>query len=201
MKAIVYTKHGPPEVLQLKEVPKPVPTDNQILVQVHAASVNALESRRFSAQLKKGSHVPLAIRVMDRLLLKSVGKVIGADIAGRVEAVGAAVTRFKPGDEVFGVATRSAGGFAEYACSVERGLALKPANVSFEAAAAVPVGALTALQGLRNAGRIRSGQKVLINGASGAIGTFAVQIAKSFGAEVTAVCSTQNVDQARSIGA
>jgi NADPH:quinone reductase-like Zn-dependent oxidoreductase len=200
MKAIVYTKHGPPEVLQLQELPIPVPTDNQILVRVHAASINALESRRFSSQLK-GTRVPLTIRVLDRLLLKSVGKVIGADIAGRVEAVGAAITRFKPGDEVFGVATRSAGGFAEYACSVERGLALKPANLSFEAAAAVPVAAITALQGLRKAGHIRSGQKVLINGASGAIGTFVVQIAKSFGAEVTAVCSTQKVDQARSIGA
>jgi NADPH:quinone reductase-like Zn-dependent oxidoreductase len=202
MKAIVYTKHGPPEVLQLKEVPIPVPTDNQILVRVHAASINALESRRFSSQLKgTRTRVPLMVRVLDRLLLQSVGKVIGADIAGRVEAVGAAVMRFQPGDEVFGVATRSAGGFAEYACSTERGLALKPANLSFEEAAAVPVAAVTALQGLRNAGHIRSGQKVLVNGASGAIGTFAMQIAKAFGAEVTAVCSRQNLDQARSIGA
>ena len=202
MKAIVYTKHGPPEVLQLHEVPIPVPTAQQILVRVHAASVNALESRRFSSQLQSARpRVPLTVRVLDRLLLHSVGTVIGADIAGRVEAVGAAVTRFQPGDEVFGVVTRTAAGFAEYACALERGLALKPANLSFEQAAAVPVAAVTALQGLRNAGQIRAGQRVLIQGASGAIGPFAVQLAKAFGAEVTAVCSRQHLDQARALGA
>jgi NADPH:quinone reductase-like Zn-dependent oxidoreductase len=133
--------------------------------------------------------------------LKTINKVLGADIAGRVEAVGAGIKQFQPGDEVFGVSAGSHGGFAEYTCAAENNLVLKPANLSFEAAAAVPVAALTALQGLRNKGQIKSGQKVLINGASGGVGTFAVQMAKAFGAEVTAVCSTRNLDIARSIGA
>ena len=194
MKAIVYTKYGPPEVLQLKEVAKPEPTDNQVLVKVQAASANALDYRRFETTSTLG-------RFMDEVLLKATNKVLGADIAGRVEAVGAAVTQFRPGDEVFGVSAGSVGGFAEYACAAEDNLALKPANLSFEAAAAVPVAALTALQGLRDNGQIQPGQKVLISGASGGVGTFAVQIAKSFWTEVTAVCSTRNLDMARSIGA
>src|SRR5260221_1607355 len=194
MKAIVYTKYGPPDVLQLMEVAKPVPKDNQVLVKVHAASANALDYRRFEMQSMLG-------RFMDSVLLKAINKVLGADIAGRVETVGAAVTQFRPGDEVFGLSAGSVGGFAEYTCATENQLALKPASLSFEATAAVPVAALTALQGLRDKGHIQSGQKVLINGASGGVGTFAVQIAKSFGAEVTAVCSTRNLDMARQIGA
>ena len=194
VKAIVYTKYGPPDVLQLKEVAKPVPKDNQVLVKVQAASANALDYRRFEMTSTLG-------RLMDEVLLKAINKVLGADIAGQVEAVGATVTQFQPGDQVFGVSAGSMGGFAEYACAAENQLVLKPANLSFEAAAAVPVAALTALQGLRDKGRIQLGQKVLINGASGGVGTFAVQIAKSFGAEVTAVCSTRNLDTARSIGA
>jgi len=200
MKAIVYTKLGPPEVLQLMEVPKPVPKDNQVLVKVLAASANALDYRRFTAQLK-GPHIPISVRIMDGALLKAINTVLGADIAGRVEEVGAAVKQFQPGDEVFGVSAGSVGGFAEYACAPENNLALKPANRSFEEAAAVPVAALTALQALRDKGQIQPGQKVLINGASGGVGTFAVQIARSYGAEVTAVCSPQNLDTAGSIGA
>ncbi len=194
MKAIVYTKYGPPDVLQLMEVAKPEPKDNQVLVKVLSASANALDFRRFESTSIMG-------RFMDEVVLKATNKVLGADIAGRVETVGAAVRQFKPGDEVFGVSAGSVGGFAEYACSVENGLALKPANQSFEAVTAVPVAALTALQGLRDKGHVQPGQKVLINGASGGVGTFAVQIAKSFGAEVTAVCSTRNLEKARSIGA
>lgn len=194
MKAIVYTKYGSPDVLQLKEVAKPEPKDNQVLVKVHAASANALDYRRFEATSALG-------RFMDEVLLKAINKVLGADIAGRVEAVGANVKQFHPGDEVFGVSAGSMGGFAEYACAAENNVALKPANLSFEAAAAVPVAALTALQGLRDKGQIQPRQKILIHGSSGGVGTFAVQIAKSFGAEVTAVCSTQNLDLMRSIGA
>jgi NADPH:quinone reductase-like Zn-dependent oxidoreductase len=194
MKAIVYTKYGPSDVLQLREVAKPVPMNNQVLVKVQAASANALDYRRFEKTSILG-------RFLDGVLLKAINTVLGADIAGRVEAIGAAVTQFKPGDEVFGQSRGARGAFAEYACADENEVALKPANLSFEAAAAVPVAALTALQGLRNKGQIQPGQQVLINGASGGVGTFAVQLAKSFGAEVTAVCSTRNLDMARSIGA
>ena len=179
MKAIVYTKSDPTNVLQLMDVPKPEPKENQVLVKVYAASINALDYRDIG----------------------SVGKTLGADIAGVIETVGANVKQFKPGDEVFGTSTGLRGGFAEYASSNENHLALKPANLSFEAAAAVPVAAMTALQGLRDKGQIQAGQRVLINGTSGGVGTFAVQIAKSFGAEVTAVSSARNSDMARSIGA
>ena len=179
MKAIVYTKYDPPNVLQLMDVPKPEPKKNQVLIKVYAASINALDYRSFG----------------------SAGKVLGADIAGVVEAVGSNVKQFQPGDEVFGVSAGSVGGFAEYASANENHLAPKPANLSFEAAAAIPVAALTALQGLRDKGQIRPGQTVLINGASGGVGTFAVQIAKAFGTEVTAVCSARNIEMARSIGA
>ena len=194
MKAIVYTTYGPPDVLQLREVAKPAPKDNQVLVKVYASSANALDFRRFEKASLLG-------RFMDGVLLKAINTVIGADIAGRVEAVGAAVTQFKPGDVVFGQSKGARSAFAEYACADENEVALKPANLSFEQAAAVPVAAITALQGLRDHGQIQAGQKVLINGASGGVGTFAVQLAKSFGAEVTAVCSTRNVDMARQIGA
>jgi NADPH:quinone reductase-like Zn-dependent oxidoreductase len=191
MKAIVYTKYGPPDVLQLQEIDKPSPKDNEVLVKVHASSVNALEWRRFTMPR-------LLVRMMSGGLREPKDKSIGGDLAGRVESVGATVKQFRPGDDVFGVRR---GAFAEYACARENYLALKPANVSFEAAAAVPIAALTALQGIRDHGKAQPGQTVLINGAGGGVGTYAVQIAKSFGAEVTAVCSTRNLDVARSIGA
>jgi NADPH:quinone reductase-like Zn-dependent oxidoreductase len=191
MKAILYTSYGPPEDLQLHDIERPSPADNEVLVKVHAASVNALEWRRFTLPM-------IFIRMMGGGLREPRDKSIGADLAGRVEAVGAAVTRFKPGDEVFGVRK---GAFADYVCAPEKLLALKPANLSFEAAAAVPVAALTALQALRDPGKIQPGQTVLINGAGGGVGTFAVQIAKSFGAEVTAVCGPRNVDIMRGLGA
>jgi NADPH:quinone reductase-like Zn-dependent oxidoreductase len=191
MKAIVYANYGPPESLQLTEVEKPTPTENQVLVKVHAASVNALDWRRFTMS-------PIFVRLMSGGLLKPKNPKLGVDVAGTVAAVGSQVTEFKPGDEVFGLAP---GAFAEYACNGASKFALKPANVSFEAAAAVPVAAFTALQGLRDKGQIQPGQKVLIDGASGGVGTVAVQIAKSYGAEVTAVCSTRNLDLMRSIGA
>jgi len=191
MKAIVYTKYGPPDVLQLKEVEKPTPEDHQVLVKVHAASVNALDWRPFTMP-----SIPL--RLMGGGLFKPKDPSVGVDVAGQVEAIGSKVTAFQPGDFVFGVAP---GAFAEYVCNSESKFALKPANVSFEEAAAVPVAAFTALQGLRDKGQIQARQKVLIDGASGGVGTFAVQIAKAFGAEVTAICRTRNLDMARSIGA
>jgi NADPH:quinone reductase-like Zn-dependent oxidoreductase len=190
MKAIMFTKYGSPDVLQLAEVEKAAPKENQVLVKVHAASANPLDWHHMRGE-------PFVARMMEGLL-KPKNPKLGADIAGKVEAVGSKVTEFQPGDEVFGVC---AGGFAEYACAAETKLALKPANVSFAAAAASPVVGFTALQGLRDKGEIKTGQKVLINGASGGVGTFAVQIAKSFGAEVTGVCSTRNLDMVRSIGA
>jgi NADPH:quinone reductase-like Zn-dependent oxidoreductase len=190
MKAIVCTQYGPPDVLQFTEVAKPTPKDDEVLIKIHAASVNPMD--RFSMR-----GAPL-IRLIPGLRTPR-HKVIGCDIAGRVEAVGRRVKQFQPGDEVFG--GTGVGAFAEYVCAIEDKLALKPANLSFEDAAAVPVAAITALQGLRDKGRIQRGHKVLVDGASGGVGTFAVQIAKSFGAEVTAVCSTRNVGTARSIGA
>jgi NADPH:quinone reductase-like Zn-dependent oxidoreductase len=191
MKAVVYTKYGSPDVLQLKDVEKPAPKENEVLIKIHAASVNAYDWHLLTADI-------FLVRFMGGGILKPKYTRLGADIAGRVEAVGKNVKQFKRGDEVFGMVR---GGFAEYTCALEDALALKPSNLSFEAAAAVPMAALTALQGLRDEGHIKPKQKVLINGASGGVGTFAVQIAKSFGAEVTAVCSTQNVVQARSLGA
>ncbi len=194
MKAIVYTKYGPPDVLQLKDVERPVPLGDEVLVEVHAASANAYDWHLLTADV-------FLIRLMSKGLFRPQTTTLGADIAGRVTAIGEEVTRFQPGDHVFGVAKGGSGGFAEYACAREAALELKPANVSFEEAAAVPLAALTALQGLRDKGQIKPGKKVLIHGASGGVGTFAVQIAKSFGAEVTAVCSSRNVEIARSIGA
>ncbi len=195
MKAIEYTEYGPPEVLELEEVEKPALKDDEVLVKVCAASVNDGDS-----SVVRGK--PFVIRIMYQGLLKPKNTILGADIAGRVEAVGRNVKQFQPSDEVFGdISGCGWGGFAEYVSVPENALALKPANLTFEEAAAVPQAAVVGLQGLRDKGQIRSGQKVLINGASGGIGTFAVQIAKSFGAEVTGVCSTRNLDMVRSIGA
>lgn len=195
MKAIVYHKYGPPDVLNLEEVRKPTPKEDEVLVKVHAASVNAADWHILRAD-------PFLVRLMGVGLLKPKHKILGADVAGRVEAVSRNVKQFQPGDEVFGdLSGGGFGGFAEYVCASEDALALKPASISFEAAAAVPMAAVTALQGLRDKGQIQPGQKILINGASGGVGTFAVQIAKSFGAEVTGVCSTSKLDMVRSIGA
>jgi NADPH:quinone reductase-like Zn-dependent oxidoreductase len=190
MKAIVYHRYGSPDVIELEEIDTPVPEDNQVLVRAHAASVNPLDWHRMRGQ-------PYVMRASEGLA-KPKNNGLGADVAGRVEAVGKNVTQFQPGDEVFGMSIRT---LAEYVSVSEDGLVLKPANLTFEQAAAVPVGAISALQGLRNRGQIQPGQRVLINGASGGVGTFAVQIAKSFGAEVTGVCSTRNVAMVRSIGA
>jgi NADPH:quinone reductase-like Zn-dependent oxidoreductase len=191
MKAIVCIKYGSPDVLQLQEVEKPLPGDKQLLIKVYAASVNSLDWHLITGK-------PVLVRLMGMGFFKPKDPRVGADLAGRVEAVGSGVTQFKPGDEVFG---RGDGTFAEYALAGENNLVLKPASLSFEAAAAVPVAAITALQALRDQGGIQPGQKVLINGAGGGVGIFAVQIAKAFGAEVTAVCGTRHVDKVRSLGA
>ena len=194
MKAIVYTKYGSPDVLGLQEVEKPTPKDDDVLVKIHAAATNPadwhlMRAEPFLARLENG-------------LLKPKNSRLGADVAGRIEAVGKNVTQLQVGDEVFGeLPLNQLGSFAEYVCVAEAFIALKPANLSFEQAAAVPLAAFTALQGLRDKGQIKAGQKVLINGASGGVGTFAVQIAKAFGAEVTGVCSTRNLELVRSIGA
>ena len=191
MKAILFPKYGSPDVLQLTDVEKPTPNENQVLVKIVAAAANPLDWHRMRGE-------PFIAR-MGEGLRKPQDPRLGADIAGRVEEVGKNVTEFKPGDEVFGAV--GAGGFAEYVCTREKNLALKPGNISFEAAAAAPVAGFTALQGLRDTGKIRAGQKVLVNGAAGGVGTFAVQIAKSYGTDVTGVCSTRNLDMVRSIGA
>jgi NADPH:quinone reductase-like Zn-dependent oxidoreductase len=196
MKAIICTKYGSPDVLQLEEVEKPAPKDDEVLIKIHAASINSRDWRMMRAN-------PFFIRLMPGGFLRPKNKILGGDVAGRVETVGKYVKQFKPGDEVFGYlpSATGRGTFAEYVCTNENAITLKPANLTFEQAAAVPIAALTALQGLRDKGNIQPGQKVLINGASGGVGTFAVQIAKAFGAEVTAVCSTRNLEMARSIGA
>lgn len=191
MKAIVFTKYGSPDLLSFEEVEKPTPKDDQVLVKVHASSVNPLDWHIMRAD-------PFIVR-LDMGFRKPKQNRLGADIAGMVEAVGAKVTQFQVGDEVFGEI--GAGGFAEYTCAPERLLVHKPPNISFEDAAASPVVGLTAIQGLRDTGNIQAGQKVLINGASGGVGTFAVQYAKSCGAEVTGVCSTRNLEMVRSVGA
>lgn len=190
MKAILFEKYGSPDVLQLKDTEKPTPQENQVLIKVHAAAANPLDWHGMRAD-------PFLVRISDGWQ-KPKDPRLGADVAGTVDAVGKNVTQFKPGDAVFGSAK---GCFAEYVCANAELLALKPTNISFEAAAAVPVAAYTALQGLRDKGQIKAGQKVLINGASGGVGTFAVQIAKSYGAEVSAVCSGRNLELVRSIGA
>jgi len=195
MKAIVCKKYGPLDVLKFEEVPKPTPGDDKVLVKVHAASVTYS-----NLMLVRGE--PFVGRLMGMGLLRPKQKIPGSDIAGRVEALGRNVKRFRPGDEVYGdLSGCGRGGYAEYVSAPENALGLKPVNISFEEAAAVPEAALVALQALRDNGQIQTGQKVLINGASGGIGTFAVQIAKYFGAEVTGVCSTRNLDMVRSMGA
>ena len=194
MKAIVYTKYGQPDVLELKEVEKPAPRDDEVLVKVHAASINdwdwgLLRGKPFMNRLAFG-------------LLKPRTQILGLDIAGRVEAVGSKVKRLNPGDDVFGdISGCSWGGFAEYVCASEDALTLKPAGMTFDEAAAIPQAAILALQGLRHKGHIQPGQKVLINGAGGGAGTFAIQIAKSFGAHVTGVDSTVKLEMMRSLGA
>jgi NADPH:quinone reductase-like Zn-dependent oxidoreductase len=195
MKAVVYTNYGSPDVLEIRDVKKPVPNDDQILIKVRAAAVNPLDWHFMEG-------TPYIMRAMGVGLRKPKDPRLGVDYAGTVEAVGknpAAAGQFKPGDEVFGGKT---GAFAEYVCArADRAIALKPANITFEQAASVPIAAITALQALRDKGKVHAGQKVLINGASGGVGTFAVQIAKSFGADVTGVCSTRNLDLVRSLGA
>ncbi len=192
MKAVVYTEYGSPDVLQLRDIKKPVPNDDEILVKVHAASVNPLDW-----------HFIRGTPFIGRLGLMGLRKPkvprLGVDYAGTVEAVGKNVRLFKPGDEVFGGKT---GAFAEYLCTrADRAVTVKPANVTFQQAASVPIAGVTALQGLRDKGHVQPGQKVLINGASGGVGTFAVQLAKLFGGEVTGVCSTRNLELVRSLGA
>ncbi len=189
MKAIVAERYGPPEVAELREVDKPVPGDDQVLIRVHASSVNPADWYRVAG--------PWFVRPSSGLRKPKL-TAVGTDLAGRVEVVGRDVTQFQPGDEVFGT---TVGAWAEYATAREVRLVPKPANVSFDEAAAVPIAAVTALQALRDHGRVQPGQKVLINGAAGGVGTFAVQLAKSFGADVTAVTSTGNVELVRSLGA
>lgn len=195
MKAFMYEKYGlPEEVLQLKEVERPTPKDNEVLVKVYATAVNAADYALLTGD-------PFMVRLAYGLL-KPKNKILGADIAGRVEVVGKNVKQLAAGDAVFGdLSSRGFGGFAEYVCVPENVLVKKPANLSFVEAAAVPMAALTALQGLRDHGKVRPGQKVVINGASGGVGTFAVQLAKHFGAEVTAVCSGAKTAMVRSLGA
>ena len=194
MKAMVYTKYGSPDVLNFEEVPKPVPGDNEVLIKIHAAAITAgdvivLKGEPFVTRFATG-------------LLEPKNTIPGKEVAGRVEAVGENVTQFQPGDEVFGdLSIASWGAFAEYVSVPESAIALKPTNLTFEEAAAVPESAVVALQGLRDKGKIKPGQKVLINGASGGVGSYAVQIAKAFGADVTAVCSTRNMEMVRSLGA
>jgi len=195
MKAITFSEYGPPGVLRLAEVPKPVPQSNEVLIKVRAASVNAADWRMMRAS-------PFLVRFYSGLFRPKRITSPGADVAGVVDAVGTEVTRFKLGDEVFGeVFASDFGGFSEYKCAFENELELKPANASFEEAAALPMAGMTALQALRDVGQIQPGQQVLINGASGGVGSFALQLAKHFGAEVTAVCSTKKMEQARALGA
>jgi NADPH:quinone reductase-like Zn-dependent oxidoreductase len=194
MKAIVYTHYGSPDELQFKEVAQPTPKDNEVLIKVHAAAVNAGDWHLLRGQ-------PFLMR-LGTGLRKPKHPILGADVAGKVVAVGRNVTRFQPGDEVFGDLSGSGyGAFAEYVSADEGAFVSKPANVTFEQAAAVLSAAVTALQGLRDEGQIQPGQQVLVNGASGGVGSFAVQIAKALGAEVTGVCSTRNVEMVRGLGA
>lgn len=195
MQAIVYHTYGSPDVLQLEQVVGPTPAADEVLIRVHAASVNAADAHLLRAE-------SLMVRLMAGGLQSPKKKILGMDIAGVVEAVGSAATTFKPGDAIYGdVSACRSGGFAEYAAVPEKFLALKPANLSFEEAAAVPMAGVTALQGLRDKGRIQAGQRVLITGASSGVGTFAVQLAGAFGAEITATCSVGKVDMVRALGA
>jgi NADPH:quinone reductase-like Zn-dependent oxidoreductase len=191
MKAIVFTKYGTPDVLELKEIDKPVPKDDEVLIKVYAVSINDWDLGLLQGDL---------INRLINGLFKPKIKILGSDIAGRIEAVGKNVKKFQPGDEVYGDLSGSWGGFAEYVCARENALALKPASMSFEEAAAIPQAAMLAIQGLRDKGQIQSGQKLLINGAGGGVGTFAVQIAKLYGVEVTGVDSSGKLDMMRSMG-
>jgi NADPH:quinone reductase-like Zn-dependent oxidoreductase len=192
MKAIVYTRYGRPEILQHKQVAKPTPRDDEVLVKVQAVSVNRSDWEGLRGK-------PLYARLGG--LLRPRHQVLGSDIAGRVEMAGRSVRRFQPGDEVFGDILPRLGGFAEYVCARESALAPKPASLTFEEAAAIPQAAVIALQGIRDKGQVQPGQKVLINGAGGGAGTFAVQLAKLYGAEVTGVDTTGKLDFMRSLGA
>ncbi len=196
MKAIICPKYGSPDVLQLREVEKPSPQQDEVLIKIHAASLNSRDLRMLRAN-------PIFMRLIPGGLFRPKNNILGADFAGKVEAIGVNARQLKPGDEVFGYmpSATGRGTFAEYVCASERFITLKPANLTFEQAAAVPLAAMTALQGLRDKGNIQPGQKVLIHGASGGVGTFAVQIAKALGAEVTAVCSTRNLEMVHSLGA
>ena len=193
MKAAVYRSYGSPDVVKCEEVEKPVAGDNQVLIKVRAASVNALDWHGMRGK-------PYIMRMMGSGLRKPRSTRLGSDVAGQAEAVGRNVTQFKPGDHVFGGGI-GIGAFAEYACVPESALVMKPDSIKFEQAASVPVAGLSALQGLRDKAQVQPGQRVLINGAAGGVGTFAVQIAKSLGADVTGVCSTRNVEMVRSLGA
>jgi NADPH:quinone reductase-like Zn-dependent oxidoreductase len=190
LKAAIYNRYGPPDVVHIGDVAEPAPKEDEVLIQVRAASINPLDWH-----FMRGT--PYFVRLMTGLRKPKVTR-LGVDVAGQVQAVGRKVTEFRPGDEVFGTCR---GALAEYACTSERALVLKPENVTFEQAASAPLAAYTALQGLRDKGKLQAGQKVLINGAAGGVGTFAVQIAKWLGADVTGVCSTRNLEMVRKIGA
>jgi len=192
VKAIVYTKYGLPDVLHIKEVAKPIPADDEVLIKIQAVSVNRSDWEGLRGK-------PLYARLGG--LLKPRRPILGSDIAGRVEMAGKNITRFQPGDDVFGDILGRMGGFAEYVCAREKALALKPATMTFEEVAAIPQAAVIALQGIRDKGQVRQGQKVLINGAGGGTGTFAVQLAKGYGAEVTGVDNSDKLDFMRSLGA
>lgn len=196
MKAIVCKRYGSPEVLTYREEAKPAPQDDKVRIRIHAASINARDGR-----MLRGT--PFSVRLMTGAFFHPKNRILGADLAGTVEATGKKVRQYKPGDKVFGwlPAATGRGTFAEYVCADESAIALKPANLTYAQAAAAPLAGLTALQALRDHGHITSGQKVMIYGASGGVGTFAIQIAKAFGAEVTGVCSARNLELVRSLGA
>ncbi|MDX2141623.1 MAG: NAD(P)-dependent alcohol dehydrogenase [Chloroflexota bacterium] len=194
MKAMIYTQYGSADVIRAAQMAQPTPKDNEVLIKIHAASINSADYRLMHGQ-------PFMVRFVYGLF-KPRHPILGSDIAGRIEAVGRAVTQFKVGDEVYGdLSNAGLGGFAEYVCAPESVIVRKPKSLSFEEAAAVPMAAITALQGVRDKGQVRVGQRVAINGASGGVGTFAVQIAKGLGAHVTAICSTRNVEAVRALGA
>ena len=191
MKAIVYHKYGTPDALELTEVDKPIPKDDEVLIKVHAVSINDWDSGLLNGDF---------INRMLNGLRKPKRKILGSDIAGRIDSIGKNITQFKPGDEVYGDLSGRWGGFAEYVCAQEKTLALKPSTMSFEEAAAIPQAAMLAVQGLIDKGKIKQGQKLLINGAGGGVGTFGIQIAKLYGVEATGVDSTSKLDMLRSMG-